>query len=264
MHSSLILQNVAVEFPIYNATGRSLKKQLMRATTGGRVIGESGRVIVKALENVSLNLHHGDRLGLLGHNGAGKTTLLRVLAGVYEPTAGVVAVNGRVTALFDVGLGLDVEATGYENIFLRGMLLGIGRRELQNAVDDIAAFTELGEYLHMPIRTYSSGMALRLAFGISTAVHPDILLMDEYFAVGDESFLKKAEDRLNELIERAGILVFASHSVDLIRRLCNKALVLKSGQVVASGPVDPMIAGYASYHASTSTRQYGAPNEPER
>ena len=253
MESSLTLQNVAVEFPIYNAAGRSFKKRLMRATTGGRVSGESGRIIVKALENVSLNLQHGDRLGLLGHNGAGKTTLLRVLAGVYEPTSGVVAVKGRVTALFDNTLGLDQEATGYENIFLRGMLLGIQKKQLQSAIDDIAAFTELGDYLHMPIRTYSSGMALRLAFGISTVIHPDILLMDEYFAVGDESFVKKAERRLNEVIERAGILVFASHSLELIRRLCNKALVMNAGRIVATGPVEPMIVAYASELAAPAT-----------
>jgi lipopolysaccharide transport system ATP-binding protein len=246
METSVVLQNVAVEFPIYNASGRSLKKQLMRATTGGRVSGESGRVIVKALENVSLTLQHGDRVGLLGHNGAGKTTLLRVLAGVYEPTAGLVAVKGKVTALFDVALGLDQEATGYENIFLRGMVLGIHRKQLQSAIDDIAAFTELGDYLHMPIRTYSTGMALRLSFGISTAVHPDILLMDEYFAVGDESFMKKAEARLNDLIKRTGILVFASHSLELIRRLCNKALVMNAGQITAIGPVERMIASYAN------------------
>lgn len=253
MQSSLTLQNVAVEFPIYNATGRSFKKRLMRATTGGRVSGESGRIIVKALENVSLNLQHGDRLGLLGHNGAGKTTLLRVLAGVYEPTSGVVAVKGRVTALFDNTLGLDQEATGYENIFLRGMLLGIQKKQLQSAIDDIVAFTELGDYLHMPIRTYSSGMALRLAFGISTVIHPDILLMDEYFAVGDESFVKKAERRLNEVIERAGILVFASHSLELIRRLCNKALVMNAGRIVATGAVEPMIVAYASELAAPAT-----------
>ena len=246
MESTLVLENVAVEFPIYNAVGRSLKKQLMRATTGGRLSGESGRVIVKALDGVSLGLQHGDRLALLGHNGAGKTTLLRVVAGVYEPTAGWVSVTGRVTALFDVTLGLDQEATGYENIFLRGTLLGIDRKQLESAIDDIAAFTELGDYLHMPIRTYSSGMALRLAFGISTSVHPDILLMDEFFAVGDEAFMKKASRRLDEFIERAGILVFATHSLELVRRLCNKALVMKSGHIVAVGSVDEMIAGYVA------------------
>lgn len=246
MESSLILENVAVEFPIYNAVGRSLKKHLVWATTGAELSRESGRVIVKALDRVSLHLQHGDRVALLGHNGAGKTTLLRVLAGVYEPTTGVVSVTGRVTALFDVTLGLDQDATGYENIFLRGTLLGIDRKQLQRAIDDIAAFTELGDYLHMPIRTYSSGMALRLAFGISTAAHPDILLMDEFFAVGDESFMKKASRRLDEFIERAGILVFASHSLDLVRRLCNKAVVMRAGRVVAIGPVDVMIASYVA------------------
>jgi ABC-type polysaccharide/polyol phosphate transport system ATPase subunit len=174
-----------------------------------------------------------------------------VLAGVYEPTAGVVEVNGSVIPLLDVGLGIDYEATGFENILLRGTVLGVNRRQLRELTDRIAAFTELGDYLTMPVRTYSSGMVLRLAFGISTSITPDILLMDEYFGVGDASFLERAEKRLSELVSNAGILVFASHSQELVRRLCNKAIWMHGGEARASG--DPA-AVLAEYYAATGKK----------
>jgi len=233
MDSFIALDDVSVDFPIYNASGRSLKNQLMHAATGGRISTASGRVVVQALRNVSMRVEHGDRVGIVGHNGAGKTTLLRVLAGVYEPTSGRISVSGKVTALFDIGLGMDPDATGYENIVLRGSLLGMSRKEIQKIANEIGTFTELGEYLAMPMRTYSSGMGLRLAFAISTSVRPDILLLDEYFGVGDERFVEKAQKRLDELVESAGILVFASHSKELIRRLCNRIVIMESGNIVA-------------------------------
>lgn len=238
------LRDVSVDFPIYSAAGRSLKKMLLGRHRVGRFSEDHGSVAVRAIDNVGFELNRGDRLALIGRNGAGKTTLLRVLAGVYEPIRGTVEMSGRVTPLFDIGLGIDPEATGAENIFLRGALLGMNKADLARVVPAIAEFTELEEYMHMPVRTYSSGMTLRLAFAISTAVSPDILLMDEFFAVGDETFMRKAEARMMALVERAAIIVLASHSRELLERLCNKGLWLQEGAVRAFGPLDEVLTAY--------------------
>ena len=240
------MRDVFVQIPIYSATGRSLKREFIRATTGAKVVSDAGRIVVNALSRVNLHLDHGDRVGLVGHNGAGKTTLLRVMAGVYEPTIGSVVVDGRVIPLFDLGLGMDPDATGYDNISVRATLLGIPRDQQGALVEDVAAFTELGDYLSMPVRTYSHGMYLRLAFGISTGVAPDILLMDELFAVGDAHFLVKAEKRVDELVSRTGIMVLASHSDQLIRRFCNKVVWVNAGEVKAFGDTDGVLAAYLS------------------
>ena len=241
------LRDMHVEIPIYDTSARSLKKQILRATTGGRIVRDHGVAVARVINGISLELKDGDRLGLVGHNGAGKTSLLRVLAGVYEPTGGWVSVEGSVIPLLDIGLGIDYESTGFENILLRGVVLGVKRHELKALTERIVEFTELGDYLAMPVRTYSSGMILRLAFGISTSVTPEILLLDEFFGVGDAAFLEKAERRLNELVSNSGILVFASHSKDLIRRLCNKALWLNKGEIRALGEVEPVLAQYAAH-----------------
>lgn len=236
--TSLILKDVSLEFPVYNTHARSLKRSLLHLTTGGR-IGLSGGdlVVVRALSGISLNFEHGDRVALLGHNGAGKTTLLRVLSGAYEPTAGVMQRTGRVAALFDLMLGMDPEATGDENITIRAMLMGLSRNQIAEKRVIIATFTELGDYLQMPIRTYSSGMLLRLGFAISTSIEPEILLMDEWLAAGDAAFIGKAQARLEELIGNTGILVLASHSLNLIQTICNKAVWMEKGSIVRFGEV---------------------------
>lgn len=242
--ASITLSDVSVKFSIFTATGRSLKKQLVRATTGGRIVSDTGHVVIEALRNISLELKLGDRLALIGHNGAGKTTLLRVLAGVYEPVSGYIDVQGRVAPLFDIGVGIDPEATGYENIHLRGTLLGIPKRKLEEQAQEIEDFAELGDYMDMPVRTYSSGMMLRLAFGISTCVTPEILLMDEYLGVGDAKFMHKAEERMERLIAGAGIMVLASHSKELVQRMCNRALWLDGGTVRGFGPASELLEEY--------------------
>src|ERR1043165_2394378 len=210
------LNNVSVTFPVYSAGARSLKSAVIAATTGGRIGNQANHVIIHALDQVSLTFEHGDRVALIGHNGAGKTTLLRVLAGIYEPNVGTVHIEGTVTPMFDISLGIDPDFTGYENIMLRGLYLGLSKSEVMARVDEIAEFTELGSFLELPVRTYSLGMQARLAFTMSTCIEPDILLLDEGIGAGDAAFLDKANDRLNAFIDRAGVLILASHSAPLI------------------------------------------------
>jgi lipopolysaccharide transport system ATP-binding protein len=239
MNESFIkADNVVVEFPIYNASHRSLRKSLLRASTGGLVAADAGKhVTVRALDGVSFDINPGDRVGLVGHNGAGKTTLLRVLAGVYAPVSGQLKVKGRIVSLIDMSHGMEAEATGYENIFLRGIMMGLTPREIENRLQSIAEFSELGEdFLNMPVRTYSSGMSLRLAFAVSTSIHADIILMDEWLSVGDAAFSEKATQRLNEMVENSSILVLASHSPDLMNRTCNRVFVLEHGHITERAP----------------------------
>jgi len=231
-------ERLSVEFPIWNPSRRSLKNAVLRATTGGRLARESAtRVVIQALCDLSFEFSRGDRIGLVGHNGSGKTTLLRVLTGIYEPVRGRLDVTGRVSSLLDLSLGMDHEATGYENIVLRGVLMGLPPSAIEKRVDEIAEFSELGDYLSMPIRTYSSGMLLRLAFAVSTTIAPEILLLDEWLSVGDADFREKAERRLVEMIESSAIVVLASHDVSLIRRFCSRTLKLEHGRIISEEPV---------------------------
>ena len=227
----ILAEQVCVEFPIWSPAHRSLKNIVMRATTGGRLAREtSNRVVVQALSDLSFELSRGDRVGLVGHNGSGKTTLLRVLSGIYEPVRGRLEVSGRVSSLLDLSLGMDHEGTGLENIVLRGVLMGLPPSAIESKVDEIAEFSELGDYLSMPIRTYSSGMLLRLAFSVATSVSPEILLLDEWLSVGDATFREKAERRLLDMIESSAIMVLASHDESLIRRFCSRMLRLEHGR----------------------------------
>lgn len=245
------VDQVSVQFPIYNASARSLKTRLMHMTTGGHIGRDAGnRVCVEALSGVTLRFEHGDRVALVGNNGAGKTTLLRVLAAIYEPTLGTIYREGRVAPLFDIALGMNPEATGFENIMLRGRFLGLGPKEIRARMDEIAAFTELGDYLAMPVRTYSTGMMLRLAFAVCTSIEPEIMLMDEWIGVGDAAFVQKAEHRLNDFIGRAGILVVASHSTALLERNCTKGVLLRSGKVEAFGPIGDVLRAYEKYQSA--------------
>jgi lipopolysaccharide transport system ATP-binding protein len=229
----ILLNNLCVDFPIFNTSARSLKQQLMQAATGGRMgANEQGCVVVRALENICLDLKEGDRLGVTGPNGAGKSTLLRVISGVYEPTGGSAAVEGKVTSLIDLSLGMDGEATGIENIFLRGALLGFKRYWLSTKVKEIVDFAGIGEFIEMPLRTYSTGMQMRLAFSIATLQQPEILVMDEWLSVGDADFQEKSQLRLNEIINKTSILVIASHSPELIKRVCNRSIQLERGAML--------------------------------
>jgi lipopolysaccharide transport system ATP-binding protein len=243
--ASILVDTVTVDFPIYNSTSRSLKNKLMQVATGGRIgEREDGRVVVRALEDVTLTLANGDRLGIVGPNGSGKTTLLRVLAKVYHPVSGSVRIDGSITALLNISLGTDTEATGRENIRLRGAMLGMSAKKMAVIADEIGEFTELGDFLDVPVRAYSSGMQMRLAFAIATAVRPEILLLDEWLSVGDEAFRAKAERRLTNMITSTEILILASHSKELISKTCNRVLWLEHGRVRMHGDAAAVLASY--------------------
>ena len=242
---SLSLRNVGVEFPVYQASARSLRKALLAGTTGGNLARDANnRITVRALHDVSFDIADGERVGIIGSNGAGKTTLLKVLAGIFKPTQGRAVISGRTTALINASVGLNFAATGRENIILRGIYMDVHPRAMQRRVEEIAAFTELGQYLDMPVQTYSTGMMVRLAFAISTCVAPEILVLDEWVAAGDEQFLNKATRRMDDFVAGSSILVLASHSIDLIRRWCRRAIYLRGGHVQGIGPVDDMVARY--------------------
>lgn len=226
------LKNVSVSFPIYGAGSASLKKTLASSVTGGRFGKETGVNVVQALSNINLELKSGDRLGLVGHNGAGKSTLLRALAGVYEPSSGEFIRQGTVASLIDPALGIEPDASGIENIMLRGLVMGMSKRQVDDLTPSICEFSGLGEYVNMPVRTYSTGMLMRLAFSISTSVEADILLMDEWLSVGDADFTAKAEQRMKDVVAKSGILVLASHSPELIAKECNRVIHLEHGRIV--------------------------------
>ena len=255
--SSITLTEVTVEYPILDAT-RSFRKVLFGEGIGALIHTSSGAArhpYIRALESVSLKVEDGDRLGLIGPNGAGKSTLLRVMGGVYPPISGTVEVSGRISSLFSVTLGMDPDDTGIENIATLGMMLGMPIEEIREKTPEIADFSELGDYLTLPVRTYSSGMMLRLAFGVATAIEPDILLLDEGLGAGDASFAERAKKRFDDLMARSSIVVLASHSDALIRELCNKAVYLDKGYIRMAGPVEEVVE---AYHQDSGTQALGA------
>lgn len=230
------LSSVTVNIPIFNSQGRSLKKTVIGMATGGKIgLTESGKTIVKTLDNINLEINEHERVGLIGHNGAGKSSLLRVIGKVYEPSSGSALVEGSLGSLIDISLGIDPEATGIENIYLRAALLGIPKKRINAELSELIEFTQLGEFVNMPVRTYSTGMHMRLAFAVSTMIRPDILLMDEWLSVGDQDFQSRAEQRLTRLIESSNILVIASHSRSLIERCCTRVIWLEHGTIKMDG-----------------------------
>ncbi|NDG04629.1 MAG: ABC transporter ATP-binding protein, partial [Alphaproteobacteria bacterium] len=202
------------------------------------------QLVVWALRDVTLSLRDGDRVAIIGRNGAGKSTLIKVMAGIYEPPVGSVSSAGKVASITDVTLGMDFEATGYENIRLCGTIIGLSNDEIEKFTPEIARFTELGDHLHLPVRTYSSGMALRLAFAICSCASPEILIMDELISTGDVHFMGKARQRLFDMMSRARILVVASHQTDILYEVCHRAVWMDGGRVMADGPVADVLKEY--------------------
>lgn len=232
MDALLQFDDVTIQYPIFNSRNMSLRNQLVRISTGGRIESEAGRIqVVTALRNASFTINHGDSVALIGHNGAGKTTLLRAMAGVYAPVLGKITRQGRVATVLELGTGMDPELSGYENITRMSMLLGMNKKQIEENAKEIASFTQLGDFLSLPVRTYSSGMATRLMFAVATSTKPDILLVDEMFGTGDAEFQAQAKKRMEELIRSVGIFVFASHSNDLVKAYCSRFFFLEHGIV---------------------------------
>ena len=243
--ANINLSLASVEIPVFNSASRSLTNSLVSAATGGLLTThKGGHVSIRALSELSLELNPGDRLGIIGHNGSGKSTLLRLLAGIYSPTSGTVSISGTIASLMSISFGINPDNTGRENIFLRGKLMGLSKSEIDEKVDEIVAFSELGAYVNLPVRTYSSGMLLRLAFSVATSIRADIIIMDEWLSVGDEAFADRAQARLNELVDESEILVIASHSKALIEKTCNRVLWLEHGLVKRLGNTQEVVEAY--------------------
>ena len=238
----LQLRGVSVEFPLYHASARSMRRYALAGALGGN-LSLTGRVAaVTALSDIDLDVRDGDRLALIGANGAGKSTLLRTMAGIYAPTAGTVRRLGRMTPLLGRGTGLDLEATGLENILLLGMHLDIAPAEMRRSIDEIVDWTELGAFIAAPLRTYSAGMVMRLAFAVSTAKAPELLLMDEWLGVADAEFQDKAQQRMAGFVDQTSVVVLASHSAPLLRAWCSTAVRLEHGRIAEAGTVEELVS----------------------
>lgn len=225
--------NATIEYPLYKSGSMSLRNTVIAATTGGKITrGTKNIITVKAIDNVNFTINDGDRVGLIGHNGAGKSTLLRSLAGIYAPTSGQIIVEGKISSIFQLGAGLDTELSGYENIIRMGMFLGVSKSKAKSFIPEIEDFTELGDFLSAPVHTYSAGMLTRLTFAISTAIQPEILLIDEVLGAGDAAFQEKAKCRIQNVIKSAKILVLASHSTEMINLYCNRTLQFEHGKLI--------------------------------
>lgn len=239
------LTGASVGFPVYNAASFSLKNRVLSAITGGKIDRQhDGAVVIKGLQNITLKIGPGARVGLVGHNGAGKTTLLRVLSGIYHPTEGQARITGDCVSLINIGLGIDPEATGRENILLRGVMMGMHPADINARTEEIIDFTGLGDFIDMPFRTYSTGMQMRLAFAVSTGIRPQILVLDEWLSVGDEEFKERAERRMREIVSAAEILILASHSRELLLANCTRLIWLDHGQVRMDGNPEDVVKAY--------------------
>jgi lipopolysaccharide transport system ATP-binding protein len=234
-------EGLAIEFPLYHVGARSLKKRLLARTPLRLRRDESNRVVVSALRDLSFRIGRGERVALIGHNGAGKTTLLRTLAGVYEPVAGRLEVAGSVGSLIDPAAGMDQDSTGRENIMLRALFRGLSEAEGLAMAEEVGGFSGLGEFLDVPVRTYSAGMQVRLSFAMATVMAPEVLLMDEWFLAGDADFMARARERLERLVTDADILVLATHDMGIVREWCTRAIRLDGGRIVADAPVRELL-----------------------
>lgn len=234
---------ITIEFPLYHVGARSLKKRLLAKSPLRLRQDEANRIVVSALRELSFDIGPGERVALIGHNGAGKTTLLRTLAGVYEPVGGRLEVMGSIGTLIDPSAGMDPDSTGRENIVLRGLFRGMAEDECLSMAEEVGRFSGLGEFLDVPIRTYSAGMSVRLSFAVATLMSPEILLMDEWFLAGDEDFQARARERLERLVADADILVIATHDLGVVRHWCTRVIRLSSGRIEADGPVTEVLDG---------------------
>jgi lipopolysaccharide transport system ATP-binding protein len=245
MEAAIDVAGLCLDFPLYHGTARSLKRTVFSTVSGGRMGSDAKhRVVVQALRDISFSLRSGDRLGLIGSNGAGKTTLLRALAGIYEPVTGRVRIQGSLNALLDPNLGMNPEMTGRENIMLRGLYNGLGTAAIRRLEEDVGAFADLGDFMNLPIRIFSSGMLVRLGFALATAIRPQVLLMDEWFLAGDAAFMEKARARLEDMVRGAEILVLSTHMAKVVNDWCTRVLWMDQGRIVDDGPPSEILAKY--------------------
>jgi lipopolysaccharide transport system ATP-binding protein len=241
------VRDLCIDFPLYHANARTLKRRLAEAITRRTAEDARHRVVVQALRDISFTLGPGDRLGLIGVNGAGKTTLLRTIAGIYEPVSGSVRLRGTLNALLDPQLGMNIDLTGRENVVLRGLYGGMDAKAIEKLESDVRAFAELGEFMHLPVRIYSAGMIIRLGFALATAIRPQVLLMDEWFMAGDEAFMERARERLEDMVRGAEILVLSTHNAEALMEWCNRLIWLENGRIRMDGPTEEVLTAYLGH-----------------
>jgi ABC-type polysaccharide/polyol phosphate transport system ATPase subunit len=246
------LEDVGLKFHVRRFGRISFKEYLLQGVFRR---SKKAKFDVQALEGINLTINAGDRLGIIGHNGAGKSTLLKLLAGIYPPTSGRREVRGRISSLFDIAVGFESEASGWENIYYRGYLQGETPRTIRGKMQPIADFSELGDFLNMPVRYYSSGMMVRLAFSIATAIKPEILIVDEVLSAGDQAFQVKARERIRSLISAAQAVIVVSHDMPSLAKLCDRVLWLDHGKIKMIGPTDDVIAAYSGQFNTDAQRQ---------
>ncbi|ENZ83247.1 MULTISPECIES: ABC transporter ATP-binding protein [Caulobacter] len=243
MTHQIKLTNVDLDYYVYSLRSQSLRSAVFNLAVGGRMYKAAGDVAaVRALSEINLEINEGDRIALVGHNGSGKTTLLKVIAGIYHPTRGELSIDGDITSMIAIGAGMDPEATGLRNIHKLGMMRRLSRKVIDSRIDAIADFSGLGDFLHLPVRTYSAGMQARLMFAVATEFDADILVLDEWLSAGDAAFVQKAGERMQRMVEEAKIVVLATHDEDLVQRVCNRVCELSGGRIAFLGSTEDWVA----------------------
>jgi ABC-type polysaccharide/polyol phosphate transport system ATPase subunit len=260
--SKIHLEDVSVRFRSYSGKTSGLKETVMRwlhPPDWQKKANTIRKNEFYGLRNVSLHLEHGDRLGIVGRNGAGKSTLLKVISRIYRPTSGSISVVGRIAPLIEIGAGFNPELSGKENIFLNGAVLGLSKKKITERLDSIVEFSELAEFIEMPVKYYSTGMHLKLAFTVATEIPPDILILDEMYAGGDAAFIQKANVRMQNFVERSSILIMVAHNLEYIRQFCNRVIVLDHGRIIGAGDPNEMTDRYLALCAG-DTGAFGGGN----
>ena len=236
MTASISLRNLTLDYPVYSVKAKSLRSALASVAVGGSLMkNKSDMAVVRSISNLNLEIKEGDRLGIVGHNGSGKTSLLKVLAGVYEPSSGFVEIHGRISSMISMSIGLDMEASGLQNIKNLAMMQMVPAKEIQRRLPSIIEFSELGRFIDMPFKTYSAGMMARLTFAVATEIASDIILLDEWIGAGDAAFQSKAAARMTGFVDSAKIVVLATHSPVLVQQVCNKVLAMDTGRATFFG-----------------------------
>ena len=243
--AEIVLNGMSLRFRLYQDKNVSMKERFADLLRGKR--SEPAREFW-ALKDINLRIEHGERVGIVGHNGAGKSTLLKTICRIYEPTKGSLQVQGKIAPLLEIGAGFNPELSGRENIYLNGAILGFHKAELRAIEDEVVEFTQLQDFIDVPVKYYSTGMYMKLAFAIATSVHPEILILDELFAGGDAEFIDRAQARMAKFVDSSSILVFVSHQESLVRQLCNRVIWLDHGGLVADGPTDEVLERYLHKH----------------